>query len=186
MVSMKRRDLLVAGFGGVCGLALGPRTADAAKVPRTHGPSTRRLINLNTEAKPGTILISNRARTLDVVQSASTVLRYTIGIGREGFEWTGTVSVQRKTEWPSWRPPTEMRARQPELPDQVPPGPLNPLGARALYLYKDGRDTLYRIHGTNDAATVGGYVTSGCFRMTNADILELYPRVAIGTRVIVV
>lgn len=184
--TINRRNLLTGGFTVAAGLACGRTPALAAKVPRTHGPSTRRLINLNSDQKPGTILISNSARTLDVVQSANRALRYTIGIGRDGFEWTGTVSIQQKSEWPSWRPPAEMIARQPDLPEMVPPGPLNPLGARALYLYKGGRDTLYRIHGTNDAATIGGLVTSGCFRMTNADILELYPHVAIGTKVIVV
>lgn len=180
-----RRDALAGGLGlaGVFGFGLG--SAFAAKVPRTHGPSTRTIVRISTGEKPGTILISNAQRTLDVVQDASTVARYKVGIGRDGFTWAGVVTVQQKTEWPSWTPPSEMRQRQPDLPDSVPPGPLNPLGARALYLYRSGKDTLYRIHGTNDAATIGGYVTSGCFRMTNADILELYPRVAIGTKVIV-
>jgi lipoprotein-anchoring transpeptidase ErfK/SrfK len=183
--SQSRRDFLLAGIAGLCALASGAAPAEAAKVPRSHGPATRRLVSVATGERPGTILISNAARTLDVVRSATAVERYTIGIGRDGFTWTGTVTIGQKAEWPSWRPPAEMRQRQSGLPELVPPGPLNPLGARALYLYKGGKDTLFRIHGTNDAATVGGYVTSGCFRMTNADILEFYRRTPIGTRVVV-
>ena len=93
--------------------------------------------------------------------------------------------VGAKAKWPGWTPPKEMLARQPDLPTYVPPGPYNPLGARALYLYSGGRDTLYRIHGTNDAATIGGYETSGCFRLSNADVLELFENIETGTKVIV-
>ncbi|MBB6470392.1 lipoprotein-anchoring transpeptidase ErfK/SrfK [Aminobacter lissarensis] len=182
---VSRRNFLIAGAAGVWTLTIGSSLAEAAKVPRSHGPATRRLVGAVTGERPGTILISNSTRTLDVVQNADTVARYRIGIGREGFTWTGSVTVGQKVEWPQWRPPAEMRQRQSELPDLVPPGPLNPLGARALYLYKNGNDTLFRIHGTNDAATIGGYVTSGCFRMTNADIMELYSKTPVGTRVIV-
>ena len=99
--------------------------------------------------------------------------------------WTGTVKVGGKAEWPDWRPPAEMRQRDPSLPEMMPAGPYNPLGARALYLFNGKRDTLYRIHGTNDAPSVGGFVSSGCFRMTNADVLELYSQVRIGAKVIV-
>jgi lipoprotein-anchoring transpeptidase ErfK/SrfK len=180
-----RRDVLTVLVGGATWLGTGMPAARAAKVPRSHGPSTRRVIRASTGERPGTILVSNSARTLDVVRDAGSVDRYTIGLGRDGFTWTGAATIGRKAEWPEWRPPAEMRQRQSDLPDMVPPGPLNPLGARALYLYRGGADTLFRIHGTNDAATIGGYVTSGCFRMTNADILELYPRTPIGTRVIV-
>jgi len=166
-------------------MLLGRAEAEDLRVPRSHGPTTRRTVARATGKQAGTILISNSARTLDVVLDAQTVARYRIGIGRDGFTWTGTVRVGDKSEWPSWRPPAEMRQRQPKLPQMVPPGPFNPLGARALYLFRAGRDTLYRIHGTNDAATIGGYVTSGCFRMTNADILELYRKTPVGTTVIV-
>lgn len=188
---MTERDLLsrrqTLGLGLACAAAcmFDPSPSLAAKVPRSLGPSTRHIVRMATGERPGTILISNSRRTLDVVRDEASVERYTIGIGRLGFTWTGTVKVGGKSEWPSWTPPAEMRQRQPDLPDMVPPGPLNPLGARALYLYRSGRDTLFRIHGTNDAATVGGYVTSGCFRLTNADILYLYPRVPVGTTVIV-
>jgi lipoprotein-anchoring transpeptidase ErfK/SrfK len=184
-VATTRRSILVGGMAAGLSVLFGRASADALRVPRTHGPTTRRTVARATGEQPGTILISNRARTLDVVLDAQKVARYRIGIGRDGFTWTGTVRVGGKAEWPSWRPPSEMRQRQPKLPEMVPPGPFNPLGARALYLFRGGRDTLYRIHGTNDAATVGGYVTSGCFRMTNADILELYRKTAVGTTVIV-
>jgi lipoprotein-anchoring transpeptidase ErfK/SrfK len=182
---ISRRRILGMGLACATPFIFEASSSQAAKVPRSLGPSTRRTVDIVTGEKPGTVLISNGQRTLDVVHDARTVERYTVGIGRPGFTWTGTVTVGQKTEWPSWTPPAEMRQRQPDLPDMVPPGPFNPLGARALYLYRSGHDTLFRIHGTNDAATIGGYVTSGCFRMTNADILYLYPRVPIGTKVIV-
>lgn len=157
----------------------------ADRIPRTHGPTTRRVVDLKTGERPGTILVSTAERTLDLVLDGARVARYTIGVGRDGFVWAGTVTVGRKAEWPAWRPPREMLARDPSLPESVPPGPFNPLGARALYLHQGGRDTLYRIHGTNDSPSVGGFVSSGCFRMTNADVLELYDRVKIGAKVIV-
>jgi lipoprotein-anchoring transpeptidase ErfK/SrfK len=154
-------------------------------VPRSHGPTTRRLVSLETREAPGTILISTRARTLDFVVAPGKVARYSIGVAKDGFVWTGTVKVGRKAEWPEWRPPAEMLARDPSLPELVPPGPYNPLGARAIYLFKGNKDTLYRIHGTNDAPSIGGFVSSGCFRMTNADVLELYAKVRLGAKVVV-
>lgn len=168
-------------------LSLPPSPAEAAsnKIPRTLGPTTKAHMQVRTGETPGTIIISNAARTLDVVLDGNTVARYKIGIGREGFTWTGTAVIGRKAEWPSWRPPAEMRARQPGLPKMVVPGPHNPLGARALYLFQNGKDTLYRIHGTNDASSVGGGVTSGCFRLTNSDVLDLYAAIRTGTKVIV-
>lgn len=155
------------------------------KVPRNHGPVTREIVPYTGSHRPGTIIISNSKRIMDFVLSSDQAARYSVAIGRDGFSWTGEVVVARKTEWPTWRPPAEMRQRQPDLPVMVPPGPFNPLGARAIYLFQNGRDTLYRIHGTNNAATVGGFETSGCFRMTNADVLEFYKKVKIGARVIV-
>ena len=106
-------------------------------------------------------------------------------VGRDGFTWSGTVRVGGKAEWPDWRPPAEMRRRDPSLPELVPAGPYNPLGARALYLFDGTRDTLYRIHGTNDFASIGENISSGCFRMTNADVMELYRQVRLGAKVIV-
>lgn len=157
----------------------------AAKVPRSHGAVTRTVVSYKSDEKPGTIIISNADRTLHVVQDGNTALRYSISVGRDGFLWTGVTHVGRKAEWPGWRPPSAMRQRDPTLPEYVPPGPFNPLGARALYLFDGGSDTLFRIHGTNSAETVGGYETSGCFRLSNADVMELYDNIEIGTKVIV-
>jgi len=157
----------------------------AAKVPRTHGAVTRTVVPYASDEKPGTIIISNADRTLHVVQAGGTALRYSISVGRDGFLWTGTTYIGRKAEWPGWRPPAAMRQRDASLPEYVPPGPYNPLGARALYLFDGARDTLFRIHGTNSAETVGGYETSGCFRLSNADVLELYDNIKMGTKVIV-
>lgn len=149
------------------------------------GPSFREEIAYAGAEKPGTILIESGAHVLLLVRKGGRAYRYRISVGRDGFGWSGKVVVGAKKEWPEWRPPAEMRARIPELPDMVPPGPYNPLGARALYLFRSGRDTLYRIHGTNDPEGVGFDGTSGCFRMTNTDVMDLYDRVAIGTTVIV-
>jgi lipoprotein-anchoring transpeptidase ErfK/SrfK len=155
------------------------------KVPRTLGPTTASEIAVTTGQPAGTIIIATDKRTLDLVLSKDRVLRYRIGVGRDGFRWTGTVRVGNKAEWPDWRPPAEMRARAPDLPEMVPAGPFNPLGARGLYLFKGGKDTLYRIHGTNETSSVGDFVSSGCFRMTNTDVIDLYNRVRIGATVIV-
>lgn len=185
--TFKRRTVLKAGLGFslVASQFHNIPFSNAAKIPRTHGPTTKRIIPLKTEYRPGTILISNADRILDFVLTNNRAARYNIAIGRDGFSWTGKVDVAYKREWPTWRPPAEMRKRDATLPKSVPPGPFNPLGARAIYLYEGGRDTLYRIHGTNDAASVGGFETSGCFRMTNADVLEFYENVQIGTKVVV-
>lgn len=183
---IKRRALLL---GGVAGLALGATPmaalAETKSIPRDHGQVTKRIVPFQTNEKPGTILISNADRTMHVYQGGGKAALYDISVGRDGFLWTGTTIVGRKAEWPAWRPPAEMRQRQPDLPTYVPPGPYNPLGARAIYLYSNGQDTLYRIHGTNNAATVGGFETSGCFRLTNADVMELFEKVKTGTKVIV-
>lgn len=156
-----------------------------ASVPRSHGPVSREIVGLQTSEKPGTIIISNKDKYLYRVLSGGKAERYTISVGRDGFFWTGTVFVGAKKEWPGWRPPAAMRARSPSLPEYVPPGPYNPLGARALYLYENGRDTLYRIHGTNDSSSLGTHQTSGCFRLSNADVMTLYKLVSNGTKVIV-
>ena len=180
-----RRNFLRIAGSVVVLLPIAANAGNTPHVPRTLGPTTRQVVAAVTGQRPGTIIISNSRRTLDLVLDSGHVARYTIAIGRDGFAWTGEVTVGGKAEWPAWRPPAEMRKRDPGLPDMVPPGPYNPLGARALYLFKNGRDTLYRIHGTNDAKTIGGYETSGCFRLTNADVLELFSSVPIGTKVIV-
>jgi len=149
------------------------------------GPSLRKTVTFATTEQPGTIIIRKNEKALYLVTRQGQALRYQISVGRDGFGWTGVVKVGAKTEWPEWRPPREMRARQPELPEMVPSGPYNPLGARALYLLRDGHDTLYRIHGTNDPSGVGFDGTSGCFRLTNTDVIDLFKRVSIGAKVVV-
>ena len=133
-----------------------------------------------TEA-PGTIIISTAERHLYLIQGNGRALRYGIGVGRDGFQWQGLLNITRKAEWPDWTPPPEMIARQPYLPRFMAGGPGNPLGARAMYL----GTTVYRIHGTNRPDTIGTAVSSGCFRLVNADVADLYDRVPVGTKVIV-
>lgn len=149
------------------------------------GPSFRESVALTSGEKPGTVIIDRNERALYLVTGRDSALRYRISVGREGFGWSGIVTVGAKKEWPEWRPPADMRAREPGLPSFVPAGPYNPLGARALYLHRAGRDTLYRIHGTNDPAGVGFDGTSGCIRLTNTDVMDLYKRVSIGSKVVV-
>jgi lipoprotein-anchoring transpeptidase ErfK/SrfK len=131
---------------------------------------------------PGTIVIDTPNKFLYLVQSGGHATRYGIGVGRPGFEWSGVKSVTRKAEWPGWTPPTEMLKRRPDLPAHMDGGPANPLGARAMYL----GSSLYRIHGTNEPETIGKNVSSGCIRMLNEDVIDLYERVKIGTRVVVI
>ncbi|MEL6643287.1 MAG: L,D-transpeptidase [Pseudomonadota bacterium] len=182
----RRRFLSLAAVGSLALCLPGtPAPAQIKSVPRSLGQVTRRVVAYRGNSAPGTIEISNAQRLLHFVLGQGAAAEYDISVGRDGFLWTGTTIVGRKAKWPDWRPPAEMRKRQPDLPAHVPPGPYNPLGARAIYLYSGGRDTLYRIHGTNNAATIGGFETSGCFRMSNADVLELYERVTPGAQVIV-
>lgn len=178
---------LHAGLAAPVVRGFGPErlVGDLASVPRDHGPVSRELVAFETAERPGTIIISTQEKYLYRVLGDGRAERYLVSVGRDGFSWTGTVYVGAKSEWPGWTPPSAMRARQPTLPEYVPPGPYNPLGARALYLYQNGRDTLYRIHGTNDAGSLGSYQTSGCFRMSNADVITLFRLVSTGTKVIV-
>jgi len=134
----------------------------------------------STEA-PGTIIISTSERHLYLVQPGGRAIRYGIGVGRDGFQWQGLLNITRKAEWPDWVPPPEMIERQPYLPRFMAGGPGNPLGARAMYL----GTTVYRIHGTNRPDTIGTAVSSGCFRLVNADVTDLYERVPVGTKVII-
>lgn len=149
----------------------------------------RREVRLRTDEKVGTIIVNPRKKYLYLVLGNNRAMRYGIGVGREGFGWQGTVNIKRKAKWPSWHPPAEMRARERKagriLPAMMKGGPENPLGARALYLYQGNKDTLYRIHGTNEPWTIGHNVSSGCIRLVNADIEDLYKRVKVGARVIV-
>ena len=141
----------------------------------------RQVVSYATREAPGTIIIDTPHTYLYYVIGGGQAIRYGIGVGREGFTWSGTQSVTKKAEWPDWTPPPEMIARQPYLPRYMAGGPGNPLGARAMYL----GGTVYRIHGTNAPGTIGTHVSSGCIRLTNADVSDLYGRVNVGTKVIV-
>jgi lipoprotein-anchoring transpeptidase ErfK/SrfK len=141
----------------------------------------RQMVYYRTTEAPGTIIVQTSERFLYVVQGNGRALRYGIGVGRDGFQWQGLLKISRKAEWPDWTPPPEMIERQPYLPRFMAGGPGNPLGARALYLGA----TVYRIHGTNRPDTIGTAVSSGCFRLVNADVADLYDRVPVGTKVVV-
>jgi lipoprotein-anchoring transpeptidase ErfK/SrfK len=131
---------------------------------------------------PGTIIIDTPSKFLYLVRPGGQAIRYGIGVGRPGFSWAGVKTITMKREWPDWRPPAEMLKRRPDLPRHMPGGLDNPLGARALYL----GSSLYRIHGTNEPHTIGRAVSSGCIRMLNEDVTDLYGRVGVGTRVVVI
>jgi lipoprotein-anchoring transpeptidase ErfK/SrfK len=141
----------------------------------------RQIVSYATREAPGTIIIDTPNTYLYYVLGGGQAIRYGIGVGRDGFTWSGVKSVARKAEWPDWTPPPEMIARQPYLPRQMAGGPGNPLGARAMYL----GGTVYRIHGTNAPQSIGTHVSSGCIRLTNEDVIDLYSRVTVGAKVIV-
>jgi len=141
----------------------------------------KQIVYYRTTEAPGTIIVSTAERHLYLVQPGGRAIRYGIGVGRDGFQWQGLLNISKKAEWPDWTPPPEMIARQPYLPRFMAGGPGNPLGARAMYLGA----TVYRIHGTNRPDTIGTKVSSGCFRLVNVDVADLYDRVPVGTKVIV-
>jgi lipoprotein-anchoring transpeptidase ErfK/SrfK len=145
------------------------------------GPIQRERVAAPVAQPPGTIFISTSERRLYLILGNGEALRYGIGVGRDGFRWTGTHHVSAKKEWPGWTPPAEMRRRRPDLPRYMAGGIENPLGARAMYL----GSPLYRIHGSNEPETIGHAVSSGCFRMTNEDVTDLYNRVSVGALVVV-
>jgi lipoprotein-anchoring transpeptidase ErfK/SrfK len=157
--------------------------APVGKLYQMYGmsPVPRTTVSFPTAEKAGTIVIRTSERRLYYVLGDGRAVRYGIGVGRDGFTWGGVQTVTNKREWPSWTPPAEMLQRRPDLPRFMQGGPDNPLGARAMYL----GSTLYRIHGSNEPETIGEAVSSGCFRMTNPDVIDLYERVKVGTRVVV-
>jgi lipoprotein-anchoring transpeptidase ErfK/SrfK len=144
--------------------------------------NTRQVVTYAGVEKPGTTIIDTPNKFLYLIEDGGQALRYGIGVGRPGFLWTGVKTITAKREWPDWRPPAEMIGRQPDLPRFMPGGVDNPLGARALYL----GSSLYRIHGSNQPWTIGTNVSSGCIRMRNEDVIDLYQRVKVGTKVVVI
>ena len=183
------------------GMGLGLRPMTAAPLIRqraepsrlAYAPSTpaprreidprfqRQEVEYTGPHRPGTLVIDTPNKYLYLVQAGGRALRYGIGVGRPGFEWSGVKSISRKAEWPDWTPPPEMLLRRPDLPQHMDGGPDNPLGARAMYL----GSSLYRIHGTNEPGTIGTNVSSGCIRLTNDDVTDLYDRVRVGAKVVV-
>jgi lipoprotein-anchoring transpeptidase ErfK/SrfK len=182
--------MLIAAFG----LVFSTTQSHAQKRPDADEPGLvaddgyeldpefrKQAVYYRTTEAPGTIIVVTAERHLYLVQGNGRAIRYGIGVGREGFQWQGLVNITRKAEWPDWTPPPEMIQRQPYLPRFMAGGPGNPLGARAMYL----GTTVYRIHGTNRPDTIGTAVSSGCFRLVNADVTDLYDRVPVGTKVII-
>jgi lipoprotein-anchoring transpeptidase ErfK/SrfK len=154
----------------------------SVEVQRSIDPAYMRAeVDYQGSESPGTIVVDTPNKYLYLVHGRGRATRYGIGVGRPGFEWSGVKSISRKAEWPDWTPPPEMLARRPDLPRHMEGGPANPLGARAMYL----GNSLYRIHGTNEPHTIGQNVSSGCIRMMNDDVVDLYNRVPLGTRVVV-
>ena len=146
----------------------------------------RQLVPFRHSEQPGTLVVDAKNYYLYLLREGGQAIRYGVGVGREGFGWSGNAIVGRVAEWPDWVPPKEMRLRQPELPERMPGGYDNPLGARALYLYEGNKDTLYRIHGTAEPWTIGTNVSSGCIRLLNEEIADLYLRTPVGTKVVVI
>ena len=158
-----------------------PDDEDAAGPYELPANLRRQLVDFATREAAGTIVVDTANTYLYYVLGGGKAIRYGIGVGREGFTWSGVQTISKKAEWPNWTPPAEMIARQPYLPRYMAGGPGNPLGARAMYL----GGTIYRIHGTNAPHTIGTHVSSGCLRLTNEDVTDLYSRVNVGTKVIV-
>jgi lipoprotein-anchoring transpeptidase ErfK/SrfK len=161
--------------------ASAPEDVSVAPSP-VDGEFERQIVDYDGRERPGTIIIDTPRKFLFLVQPGGRAIRYGIGVGRPGFEWSGVKAISRKAEWPGWTPPPQMMLRRPDLPSHMDGGPGNPLGARALYL----GSSLYRIHGTNEPETIGKNVSSGCIRMMNQDVIDLYNRVPVGTKVIVI
>lgn len=191
-------DVRAIAFAGLCvGLLCTPAAADDDRYEifrynsmfgggysgTTAGvsPIPRRSVAFDAKYKPGSVVVNTGARRLYYVTAPGQAIEYGVGVGRDGFQWSGVKTVSAKKEWPSWRPPAQMLKRRPDLPRYMPGGIDNPLGARAMYL----GSSLYRIHGSNEPETIGQAVSSGCIRMTNDDVTDLYNRVKLGTTVYV-
>lgn len=200
---MNRRHFLVGTFSLVASGA--PAFAESREVRYNFSSSFaaeskrkvksryrgKRRVSYRTNEKPGTIIVNTRERALYYVLENNKAIRYGVGVGRQGFTWKGSAKIKRKAEWPAWHPPEEMRKRElkqngRKLPERMPGGPNNPLGARALYLFQGNRDTLYRIHGTNNPSSIGTAQSSGCIRLLNEEVIDLYRRTRIGAKVVVI
>jgi lipoprotein-anchoring transpeptidase ErfK/SrfK len=194
MFSLTRRALVM----GTCTIGVGWTFFGCASKPELTDIDPvyrRKVVNYPTREKPGTIIVDPSEHFLYLVQTGGSALRYGVGVGREGFGWSGVATVHSKQEWPNWRPTKEYIQREPDIKSNlnelqsgglgVVAGLANPLGARALYLWQGNKDTLYRIHGTNEPWTIGKNVSSGCIRLTNEDVIDLYGRTPVGTRVVV-
>ena len=188
---MDRRSFIATSLAaGACTLAA-PAIAQGVKVDPKFTPQT---VRISGQYGPGQLLVLPRAHFLYYVTGPNEAIRYGVGVGRAGLEFTGTATIQAKRKWPDWRPTDEMISRDPNAYEKFkaddsyrqPGGPGNPLGARALYLFQNGRDTYFRIHGTNAPRTIGLSVSNGCIRMLNEHVKDLYERVPIGTRVTVI
>ncbi|MBR1172242.1 L,D-transpeptidase [Bradyrhizobium sp. DASA03005] len=180
---MTAMALLLAGAADASAAGMIDFTGTSSTGYLGHGasPIPRTTVMYNGNYAPGTVVVNTSERRLYLVLGNGQALRYGIGVGRDGFRWGGVHKITAKKEWPDWTPPSQMLARRPDLPRHMKGGIENPLGARAMYL----GSTLYRIHGSNEPETIGQAVSSGCFRMTNDDVTDLYSRVSIGTTVVV-
>ena len=193
-LSVSRRDF-VTGLSAIGAASALAGCATTTMQSRNVDPAfLRKVVRYDTREAPGTIVVDSSNHYLYAVQKSGQALRYGVGVGGEGYGWSGVATVHSKQEWPDWYPPEEMLQRKPELRQGmrqlqsglgVPGGPDNPLGSRALYLWQGDKDTLYRIHGTNEPWTIGHNVSAGCIRVTNEDALDLYDRTAVGTKVVV-
>jgi lipoprotein-anchoring transpeptidase ErfK/SrfK len=192
---MDRRRFTVAALAALAGVVATPAMAklyynpdtnqweerEASSGGRHFKKIERAIVPYDTKLKVGTIIVETGERRLYLVLPDGQAMKYGIGVGRDGFRWSGQHKITRKAEWPGWTPPAEMRKRVPDLPAYMPGGPKNPLGARALYI----GSTLYRLHGTSEPWTIGQAVSSGCIRLTNDDIIDLYDRTKVGALVVV-
>jgi lipoprotein-anchoring transpeptidase ErfK/SrfK len=192
---MDRRKFTVAALAALVGVAATPAMAklyynadtnkweerEASAGGRSYKKIEKSIVPYETKLKVGSIVVETSERRLYLVLPDGKAMKYGIGVGRDGFTWSGSHKITRKAEWPDWTPPAEMRKRVPDLPAHMKGGPKNPLGARALYI----GSTLYRLHGTSEPWTIGQAVSSGCIRLTNEDIIDLYDRVKVGALVVV-
>ncbi|HYP58191.1 MAG TPA: L,D-transpeptidase [Beijerinckia sp.] len=176
-----------SSYNGTAAAAAGPplQVANFSTDLNREALSTRVIVVDPTEQRPGTLTIDTKNRYLYLSMEGGKAMRYDIGVGREGFTWAGRAYIGRRAEWPGWTPPAAMLKRRPDLPRHMEGGIENPLGARAIYLYNRHRDTMYRIHGTNEPDTIGQAVSSGCIRLLNEDVIDLYGRIKVGAPVVV-